>query len=168
MPRELPAGGVLVPQRTYTSERPVQEFEPVEPIRFVVGGKPGIRLDAALQEDTLELEGAGDMIQLPSGGQKIGIRLVWPGYEPWFKYISVSGTAPGQLITKGRFAFEIARVVRQCLQELGQQSSTETATDWWASQVPLEQLVLLELHQVLRSSYQPVLCLIIPDSAPAA
>ena len=76
MPQELPAGGVLVPQRTYTSERPVQTFEPMDPIRFVAGGRLGIRLSAAIQEDTFDLEGAGDMIQLPGGGQKIGIRIV--------------------------------------------------------------------------------------------
>ena len=44
------------------------------------------------------------------------------------------------------------------MQELSHAPSTEARSDWWVMKVPLEQLVLLELHQVLHGSWQPVLC----------
>ncbi|GJE92918.1 hypothetical protein PsYK624_090770 [Phanerochaete sordida] len=165
MPQHLPVGAVLVPQRTYTAERPVQAFDAAAPIRFVTRGALGIRLVDALEENTFALEGAGEMIQIPSRGQKLGIRMVWPGYEPWTKHISIVGVAPNQLITKGRLAYEVARAVRKCLEELSHKSSSEAAPDWWATQVPIDQLVLLELHQVMLSSWQPILCRVVPVPA---
>ena len=74
MPRVLPSGGVLVPQRVYTPERPAIAFQPSVPIRFQQNGVPGIRLTKALANNTFGMPDADVPVQLSSNSLKVGVR----------------------------------------------------------------------------------------------
>lgn len=47
--------------------------------------------------------------------------------------------------------------ILKATQELSYNRSTEALPDWWVQNVPLERLMLLELHHVGQGSWQPVL-----------
>lgn len=101
----------------------------------------------------------------------------WPGYDKWVDFINVieAGSLGRTHITKGKLAHEVAKKIRDlhrvcsirrtagvlsthtCIKDFSSVRSSERNPSWWISRIPLNQLVLLELRNVSRGSWQPVI-----------
>ncbi|KAI0692325.1 hypothetical protein BC835DRAFT_1357698 [Cytidiella melzeri] len=168
--------GWIVPQQVYKTDT---AFQANAPVQFYVGGQLGIRLSDALAQNVYGLADSNQPVILTTNAMKIGIRIWWPGYERWIKHIHVYGHSSDRPpITKALLAFHIARLVHEfrqvsqaCYllfkriraqhrhgQEMAHKQSTEERRDWWTTNIPFEQLVLLELRHVSLGSWQPVMC----------
>ncbi|KAI0764115.1 hypothetical protein BC629DRAFT_923830 [Irpex lacteus] len=150
--------GIVVPQQVYRTDA---VFQPSAPVQFVDHGQPGIRLTNAIASRFSGLHDARQELVLNTGGTKIALRILWPGYGPWGKWPSVySHTGDRRPITRAQLASLIARKVQEFYEAQSAVPSTEQSPDWWVSRIPFERLLLLELRHVSPGSWQPVLCLL--------
>ncbi|KAI0339045.1 hypothetical protein BDW22DRAFT_1487138 [Trametopsis cervina] len=148
-------GTVVVPQLIY---RTAPGYRPLHSTGFCVNGVPGVKLADALTSNLNHLDRAGELVELgPTMAKKVTLRINWPGYDNWSDTIHLldHGYDANQ-ITRAKLAYEIARKVRTCLQDLATLRSRDATQDWWAARYPIERLVLLELRHVAAGSWQPV------------
>ncbi|GJE88278.1 hypothetical protein PsYK624_043610 [Phanerochaete sordida] len=158
VPYNTRKGAILVPQAVYTVPHRLEAFEPPLPIRF---GPDGVTVDRAHAGDLDELPDADAGITDIEIGQRIAIRINWPGYSGWCKHLTI----PSSLgrCTKGRLAMEIARYITLFLNDMRQATPSEDTrrSGWEITNCGPEDMVLLEIRKVSRGSWQPVLCRII-------
>ncbi|KAI0336361.1 hypothetical protein GY45DRAFT_1341943 [Cubamyces sp. BRFM 1775] len=148
------AGYEILPQRQYIAKR---RFEPRPPITFGTASEPFIRLADALAGDVRSLQGRDEPVfsqdhlpqQQPSHLELVNCR----SYE---RQINVRNPAhSSHSITKGRLAEKIAREIfdyfnRHQADPLGSPLLGPGARGF-------EKIILLELHHVSKSSWQPIL-----------
>ncbi|KAI0339076.1 hypothetical protein BDW22DRAFT_1361993 [Trametopsis cervina] len=149
--------GWIVPQRVYRTD--IAGFQPRPPVQFHVYGQFGIRLTDALAQNFAGLTDSSRQVVLTETGMKIAVRIWWPGYERWLKHTHAYGhSSERPPITLSQLAYRVSRLVQEFQEEMRGKASTERSPDWWISNVPFHQLVLLELRHVSTGSWQPVLC----------
>ncbi|KAJ3553626.1 hypothetical protein NM688_g3506 [Phlebia brevispora] len=147
--------GIIVPQQVYTVPQQAS-FQPAAPLRFRhANGHLGINIGQLCNNNLNGMLHASE--DAPFGVARISIRIQWPGYETWSRPVNtVQANRP---INKGRLASLVALCVAECLNNHQQNRSTERRPDWWANNIDVNQLYLLELRNVSQGSWQPVISL---------
>ncbi|KAJ3553627.1 hypothetical protein NM688_g3507 [Phlebia brevispora] len=151
----VPAGGIIVPQRVYTSP---QIFTAHSSIVFYDGGYFGISLSKAYVED---FGGMQDRATTPAltltNAVRIAIRIEWPGYPSWSQNINVvDRTRAANPITKGKLANTIARAVRSFFEDNVNAGTDGSAPGWVLRNIRYDNLYLLEFRHVSVGSWQAV------------
>ncbi|KAI0092294.1 hypothetical protein BDY19DRAFT_591251 [Irpex rosettiformis] len=151
--------GFIVPQKEYRTNT---VYQPSPPVQFFDRGQFGIRLRDAIASNFSGLAEAQRPIILNEGGVRIAIRILWPGYASWEKWISVYGYSSNRPpITKSQLAYQIARKIHEFYEAKKDANAEFTGTpDWCLCNIPFDQLSLLELRHVSPGSWQPVLAFI--------
>ncbi|KAJ3518862.1 hypothetical protein NM688_g9382 [Phlebia brevispora] len=148
--------GVIVPQQVYTIPQQAGHFQPVASLRFRhANGHLGMNIGQLCNTNYNGMVGASE--DVPFGVARISVRIQWPGYETWSRPVNtVQANRP---IDKGRVASLVALCVAECLNYHQQNRSIERRPDWWANNIDVNQLYLLELRNVSQGSWQPVIFL---------
>ncbi|KIP02184.1 hypothetical protein PHLGIDRAFT_122676 [Phlebiopsis gigantea 11061_1 CR5-6] len=147
--------GLYIPQGAWVPAfGPTEDLELMPPVLFKQNGRQGVNLGDAFR---CNFNGMldGHLVPHLAPGFGVIIRINWPGYEPWHKYIIAIKN--NKFIDKARIAYEVAKAVHDFYSEMGHGPGTASARDWRPEVVPFEQLVLMELQHVGGNSWQPVL-----------
>ncbi|KAI0092288.1 hypothetical protein BDY19DRAFT_591136 [Irpex rosettiformis] len=146
--------GILVPQQVYKSPAGYQQLSP---IRFTMRNVPGIRLVDALPGVIQGLDSRGFSPPLSVTGNRITLRILWPGYGDWaHPNIAIQHfDARGNRYTMEELAGAIANRIQRFYQEM--RCNPCTAAGWELQKFPFNDLYLVELRHVGQSSWQPVL-----------
>ncbi|GJE92922.1 hypothetical protein PsYK624_090810 [Phanerochaete sordida] len=142
--------GIVIPQPVYQAP-PGTPFVPHQPIRFETDGGLGLPLQTALVQPIQGLHNAGTVFNLANGSNRHSIRILWPGYEPW-NYPNALHTGPR---TRAEIAHEVAGRVLAFHQGMVQAQGNEG--DWTLQNSPFQNLYLIELRNVSKGSWQPVI-----------
>ncbi|KAI0781103.1 hypothetical protein BD413DRAFT_462744, partial [Trametes elegans] len=140
----------LLPQRRYVARR---RFEPQARIEFKTSDAPYVKLADALAGNIAHLHGRDDRVFSEEHlTQKQSLRLEIVNLKPYERQINVRNTANGfRSITRGRLAEKIARELYDYVNKNQPVSDSRLDSGFF------ERLVLLELHHVSKSSWQPML-----------
>lgn len=130
--QHVPTGGIVVPQKVYTSGH---IFQVAPPIQFTEYGHRGISLRNAFVENFAGMVDGTTLPALaPAGTQRIATRIEvrfiahlpyitlltrfqWPGYGPWSLNMNiVDRTRAANPINKAKLAHNIARAVHTFMQ----------------------------------------------------
>lgn len=151
--------GIVLPQRIfdYTTRGLVRAGEP----SIVFPG--GIHLHHALDPSSKHTN-RPEYQAWPSAvrehtelGMKSSIRILWPGYPPWF-YMFYAHDRRAKIVHHPSplhaLAYRIAGIIKKFVQRM---RSYPTKGSWDVNKIQFERLVLIELRHVRRASWQPLL-----------
>ncbi|KAI0812640.1 hypothetical protein BC629DRAFT_1589375 [Irpex lacteus] len=92
-------------------------------------------------------------------GNKVSLRVNWPGCQAWSDSIGVHTTHNGQptFITKSKLACAVAKAIQRFYKGYHRSDQWEINAGWTPKDIRFEDLILYELRHVSKGSYQPVL-----------
>ncbi|GJE92895.1 hypothetical protein PsYK624_090530 [Phanerochaete sordida] len=93
---------------------------------------------------------------LSETNNRVTLRILWPGYEPWVLRNAIDVGGQQNARTLVHIANQVANRVREFYDN--QRAVVGTEPDWNLSNIPFEDLYLVELRNVARGSWQPVIC----------
>ncbi|KAF8845189.1 hypothetical protein BDN67DRAFT_962135 [Paxillus ammoniavirescens] len=152
----------FVPQKLYKprTERYIEGVTLLPPIIFLTEGPSewGIPLVDVLNGELKRLLGKDDLV-LEGCGPSVSIRINWPGYSSFKRYIpSRNFRKTKGPITKGRLAKNLAITTRQFIPRKSIKAVEDDADAKWkigSSHIKVEDLILVSLHHVSKGSWQP-------------
>ncbi|GJE92919.1 hypothetical protein PsYK624_090780 [Phanerochaete sordida] len=147
--------GIIVPQRMFPLPQGQSPADlTLQPVRFFVGGRLGVHLDTARQAQVCDLNHANSTPQLALGRGRPTLRILWPGYSDWhyLNAVDIHGAHP----TLAHITQRLAQLIYDFYTGMITHEGSETC--WRLQNIPFDTLYLVELRQVGRGSWQPVLC----------
>ncbi|KAI0812632.1 hypothetical protein BC629DRAFT_1474484 [Irpex lacteus] len=158
-------GGIILCQNVYVSPASTTGFTPGQPIQFIHNRFPGIPLVVALHscrecdEACTGLEGGSTASPMVAEGNKVLLRVNWPGCQAWSDTINVHTTHNGQttFINKSKLACTVAKAIKRFYKGYHRSAHWEVYAGWTPEGTRFEDLILYELRHVSKGSYQPVL-----------
>ncbi|GJE95540.1 hypothetical protein PsYK624_117260 [Phanerochaete sordida] len=124
---------------------------------FSTGGRRGVHLQAALRLPIHGLDAAYSVQNVAWDGHRAGLHILWPGYSAWSLSDALTSHAKyGGQQTLAGLANQVARSFQQFYNDVQATELIEHA--WRLQNVPFENLYLVELRMVTRSSWQPIIC----------
>lgn len=163
---------LVVPHRRYTPytsedrHRYVEDAQLDPPITFSALGptEEGIPLEDAIHNPFC-LNGRDDLMFV-GRGPSISIRLNWPGYPSWSRQIPTRDfRSPPGPITRAKLAKNIAQVVIRFIEEHQAYQTDDNSKPSWRvgpHAIQHNDLILLRLEHVTKSSWQPHFRLVKP------
>ncbi|KIL00745.1 hypothetical protein PAXRUDRAFT_598813 [Paxillus rubicundulus Ve08.2h10] len=153
---------MFVPQKLYKppTQRYIEGVTLSPPIIFLTEGPSewGIPLVDALNGELRRLLGKDDLV-LEDCGPSVSIRIDWPGYSSFKRYIpSRNFRKKKGPITKGRLAKNLATTTHQFIQKMSGKAMEDGADAKWkvgSLHIKVEDLILVSLHHVSQGSWQP-------------
>ncbi|KAI0831133.1 hypothetical protein BC628DRAFT_1352418 [Trametes gibbosa] len=145
----------VLPQREYVAKR---RFQPKPPIVFRTWSQPYVRLADALAGNVAALLGRDDTVFSEDHlSQKQSLRLEIVGCRSYERQINVrSPPNSSRSITKGKLAEKIAREMFDYMNRHQQGPFGLPRLNLGPGTAGFENLVLLELRHVSKSSWQPI------------
>ncbi|KAJ3542970.1 hypothetical protein NM688_g5916 [Phlebia brevispora] len=166
---------IIVPQRQYAVNIQRNHTHNIETVQYVVNGMPGISLRDAQAHNFRGLSSAEDR-PLEGFGVKVTYRIEWPGYGSFNRQKhALRATREKESVTRAKMAVHVAEVMKDFIQvrtvaaadkpfpdfpvvqEMESMPTTEPAWRVGSGHITLEDLYLLEIHQVAKASLQPVI-----------
>lgn len=144
---------VRVPQEIYASKD--RTFAPRVISAFRIHGAAGIPLAAILRGETEGLEGLA-LPALPDDmtSTKVSLRILWPGYEPFTKQITAR--TDGRTVSMDRLVEVIAKVLVEFCQKRALIPTSDPAWRLGPGFITVDDLTLVGILHVSRSSIQPL------------
>jgi len=151
----------MLPQRPYVPhhrQNYFDQFNPEGPITFPkTTGGDGIALMDAMNENFDSLMGRDEPMFASYAGPAITLRLEWPGYKSWTRQIKTKDwRREPKPITKAKLAFEVARKVRDFMQENIDEPVVPGTERWKVGPgfIEVKDLVLVRMVHVSKGSWQ--------------
>ncbi|KAF7797982.1 hypothetical protein EIP86_009189 [Pleurotus ostreatoroseus] len=142
---------IVIPQRQYAVNIQRNHTHSIETVKYFVNGVQGISLRDAQAHNFRGLHAAEDR---PLEG--FGVK--WPGYGSFNRQKhALRATREKESVTRAKMAVHVAEVIKDFIQEMESMHTTEPAWRVGSGYIALEDLYLLEIHQVAKASLQPVI-----------
>ncbi|KAI0343399.1 hypothetical protein BDW22DRAFT_1344450 [Trametopsis cervina] len=145
------ASPIRVPQRAYV---PAQQFNAQPSVFFHTAGGFGVNLHQVRLGDYSALLNGDAVNNIPA--PRIGIRILWPGYEDWFFRNLVVHNNSGEPYDIKRIANSLAGRIDQFLTEMRNNPPVD-CVQWNLQGITLDRLYLVELRNVAAGSWQPII-----------
>ncbi|GJE92924.1 hypothetical protein PsYK624_090830 [Phanerochaete sordida] len=146
--------GIIVPQQVYPLPAGQTADGLLPPVQFFCNDYLGIHLDTLPLQ---QLVNANDQRYLSMTNNRVSLRVLWPGYDTWHFGNALDAT-DGQKRTRSiaEIAQQVAERVREFYNE--QVTADGGVADWSLKKIQFKSLYLVELRNVSRGSWQPVIC----------
>lgn len=149
--------GVLVPQQVYPQPPGQQDVSLLPSLRFFMNGQPGLHLQTARDVPLHAiLDNAAEPCMLSTTNNTATLRILWPGYDGWQLANGLHAGYQHVQRTRAQVATQVASRIMEFYQDMA--SAPCKDTDWRLDNSPYDSLYLVELRNVARGSWQPVLC----------